>query len=232
MSVGIVTICEGERFVPWCERLGQTLKEHSDFPLHVYTYTGEFENADQIVKFPSFSKAPTRMNATFNYNLKGIATKHMFNTTDYDQIVFLDCDIVMTKPTLAFTEEMSTGDVWGNFSNFGVAHQGVQSGAKYKEIMAHLGFEKDFFLSMKYFTETMLLLNRTAASQDFVNNWGWVCEEISQTRINPAYECVELGIAMHISGDVECNQLKATSLKRDQTFLTEHRDKMLPVVQN
>ena len=234
MKTGFVTVCETTlpRHLPQCNTLAASLKEHSDFALHVYTYTHEFsDDVDEVVRIQDFTDAPPRLNTTFNYNLKGIVTNHMFTNNDYDQIVFVDCDLVMTSPTKAFEEELSEGDIWGNYSKFDATHRLLQSGAKFDHIVELLDISGDFFEAMYYFTETMLVINRSNATAKFLNNWARICEAVSATNINPCYESVELGMALHqTKADLDLRQLRTTSLKTDKTFLTDHRDKFIDVI--
>jgi hypothetical protein len=237
VKTGFVTLCVGKTHIDYSaltDRLAISLKEQIGADLHVYTYDNEFETIAEsnVVRIPTFSSAPKNMNACFNFNLKGIVTHHFFNNSDYDQVVFLDCDIVMNNATNAFQAEMFEKDIWGNYSEFGEAHVSLQSGDKFRMIADLLDISHDIFVGALYFSETIFMFNRTDKSKEVLGKWAEICEAVSQTKINPAYECVEFGIALRQSGGVECGKLNTTTLRTDNVFSTEHRDKMLPVVQN
>lgn len=227
--IGVVTLCEGNTYVEKCSRMIDSIKQNTEYPVHVYTSTTPVQNADRVIDIKEFSDAPFRIQAAFNYNLKGIIINHFFNNTDYEKIVYLDCDIVINKPSKAFENEMNDYDFWGNVSSFSEEHTKLQSGQKFEDVIRRLNIKNIDILKAKYVTETIIVFNRTEKTKRILQNWADICEQVSKTNITPAYECVELGIAIQQVEDAKFGLLGKTSLAND-IFETEHREKFIPIV--
>lgn len=212
-------------------RLAESLKQNSDYPLTIYTLEPEMFDGYNVVDIRSFSSAPEKINATFNYNLKGIITNHFYNNTTFDQLVYVDCDVVLTQTSDVLQTQLSEGDLWGVFASFDNVHRKLPQGLKYNAVREYFGIRDDILLNMKYFTEVMFVLNRGDYTGEFLNNWRNICEEISKTDIEPAYECVEFGMAVYETKDLDYRNLRKSGLRGKGIYLTEIRHgKMKDVV--
>jgi hypothetical protein len=199
----------------------------------VYAYTGDRPEVvtENIIKVSDITDVSVMHFRTFNYNLKGIITNHCYHTTDYDRIIFLDCDVMITQETDIFESLFNDGDFYAKYERFNPVHKNNPTWLKYKKLMTVLETpNEDFFLGMPYANESFFICNRSDRTSKFLKLWADICEKSSKGRVVPIFECVELGIALHYSEDLNFENLRGGILKDNMLLVTMHRGKDIQVV--
>lgn len=229
MKTLLCTLAINKTRTPHVNKLLQTFRQYTDYDVMVYTDQPP-EHIDSptnmLIRVEDITSAPFKVQAAFNFNLKGIVTAHAYKTfLDYDRIIWADCDVYLTDkcPRL---DEYTIDDVYFRIGPFPPPPSVAE--IKYQQIrkMMHT---PDKSKELVYVNEVLFVINRNPRSTGFINRWGDLCVFSSLNHnINPCYEAVEVSIALN-----DCANLKVGEIPKyhfikthpKPTLFTEHREK-------
>lgn len=230
MKTIVCTLAIGEPRIRHVNKLLQTFRQYTDYEVVVYTNLPAKSidaPADKIIQVEDITSAPFKVQAAFNFNLKGIVTAHTYkNFLDCDRVIWADCDVYLVDkcPRL---DEYIEDDVYFRTGPFPPAP--AVSEAKY-QLLRNLMHRPDKRKELVYVNEVLFVINRNPRSTKFIIRWSDLCLFSSfNYGINPCYEAVEVAIALN-----DCVDLKIAEIPKyhfmppkhpPATLFTEHRDK-------
>ena len=230
MDTAICTLAVGRHTEKDCHNLIESVKKHTGCEVYVY-------NAENVIDYDNtthvedVTNVPLKFVKIFNYNLKGIVTNHCYNSTGHDRIIFCDSDIMITENTDLLETIFQDCDFCAKFERFNPTHKMNPTWRKYQNLMKILNrSNEDFFEGMTYANESFFICNRSHHTTQFLSRWSDVCEISSKNGINPAFECVELGIALHDSPGLHVENLRGGVLRDNMMLVTRHRGKYIQVI--
>lgn len=230
MKTLVCTLAIGEARIPHVNKLLQTFKQYTDYEVVVYTdrpSTSISTPTDRVIRVDDITSAPFKVQAAFNFNLKGIVTAHAYrNFLSYDRVIWADCDVYLTDkcPRL---DEYIDGDVYFRIGPFPPPPSVAE--LKY-QIIRKIMHTPNKRKELVYVNEVLFVINRNSRSTKFIIRWSDLCIFSSLNYgINPCYEAVEVAIALN-----DCDDLKIAEIPKYNftptkhpaaTLFTEHRDK-------
>ena len=230
MNTAICTLAVGRHTEKDCHNLIESVKKNTGCEVYVYNAENviDYEN---ITNVEDVTDVPLNHVKVFNYNLKGIVTNHCYNNTDHDRIIFCDSDIMITEKTDLLETIFDECDFCAKFERFTSTHKLNPTWRKYQNLMKVLKRpEENFFEGMVYSNESFFICNRTDRTDQFLKHWSDICVQSSKHGLNPAFECVELGVALHDSSGLHVENLRGGVLKDNMMLVTRHRGKYIQVI--
>ena len=230
----LCTIVVRETKLPFIDDLIQSFTEYTDFDIVVYTDLPLDDiDHDNVIDIREVTDLPLIYGSNcFNYNLKGVVTHYTYhNNPEYDRIVWCDCDVFLTKPSLILNG-MNEYDFYGKINTF-PPDDDVPVNLKYHKLRKVLGYDNHLD-ELKYVVEVLMVLNRSEAVDKFLERWYYYCVFTctQEDYINVAYECVEIALAL-----LDCKDFLTTSnfrnvgiYKEGSLFIT-HKNEAIPLAQ-
>jgi hypothetical protein len=232
MKTLICTIIVGEKRAYQAERLAESVKEfYPEFDTVIYHDKATPINHDTTIEINDLFKVPYKISGMFNYSLKGMVVKDAYDRfPEYERIIFLDADIIFWRRTKLF-EHMILKDLYATIRWFNPIHEKAASGRKYHRLAHFLEGSIDLkFPGIPYVTETIIVMLRNERITRFIDLWAWICETSSINHVNPSFEAVEIGIALHNTPEVEWHNICGSPFKKNDCLRTEHRTEFQPVI--
>jgi len=235
MKTLVCTLAIGEPRIAQVNKLLQTFKQYTDYDVVVYTDrppTSINAPADRVIHVHDITSAPFKVQAAFNFNLKGIVTAHAYrNFLSCDRVIWSDCDVYLTDkcPRL---DEYIEDDVYFRTGPF----PGPPAVAELKyQIIRKIMHAPDKRKELVYVNEVLFVINRNSRSTKFINRWTDLCVFSSfNYGINPCYEAVEVAIALNYCADLKIAQIPRYNFTPTKhppaTLFTEHRGKGLDYI--
>jgi hypothetical protein len=206
-------------------KLVQTFGAYTDFDIVIYTdqpHNGI--DHDNIVNLSSVGDYRIKVQAAFNFNLKGIFIHHAYRTfSQYDRIIWVDCDVFLTGPCPHLFDQMTDGDLHARIGPFPPSNQAFDKLNIIANFIQLRPLPKTD--QLPYINEVMIVVNRTPLSSLFVDKWFNLCVHSTMNwGINPCYEAVEFAIAAYGVPDLDIQELPRRHGLEHTSIFTSHRD--------
>jgi len=207
----------------------RTFRQYSDYDVVVYTdqHPKNIDApANKVIQVTDITSAPFKVQAAFNFNLKGIVTSHAYkHFLEYDRIVWADCDVYLTD-RCALLESYTENEVYFRIGKFPPPPSVAER--KYQQIIEIMKVP-DTSKDLVYPNEVLFVIRRCPNATQFINRWADLCVFSSLNHhINPCYEAIELSMALGFCKELDIGKIPIQHFipgKGPATLFTEHRDK-------
>lgn len=222
MKTVLVTLCIGQHRVEDTLTLIETFKQFTDYDIVIVTdiVSSFSDKGVDVIALSDITDMPPylgKYHSVFNYNLKGVVTKFVYEKyTDHKRVIWSDCDVYLTKPC-TFLEAYTEANLYGIVAKASVNKDFLR---KFLELKSILNLERDDCLTVN---ECMLIFTRSVATDQFMRNWVRVIEASYRHGLKPYYEMIEIGIALEMTNDMSYHNTleEHTQNRREGSLLTK-----------
>ena len=235
MKTLVVSIAvNADRRVAEMGRLIATFKEHTDYDFVVYLdKRNQHEYPDYGVPTHYFEdispESPFKIaSSVFNYNLKFIALHHAYNHyRDYDRVIWCDCDVFLKKPSVII-DRIKSSDVTAALTSFPPKKDSELIYNKLYQLVGayddpEIKYSEKLLGLVPYVTEVLMVVIRSKASTQFLENLKTVANISNKAGITPSHECVEIGFAIYLTPGLKMNTFRSTGIPQEGAIFYEHR---------
>lgn len=185
----------GKKYIDKCNTLIQSVLKFTNVNIYVITDDifafGNYYGARVIlIDIRQLTQDPFEVNNIFNYNLKYYCFKHCVLNTEYNTIIYMDCDSFLFGWDVNFMYQIKelNGIIARSRDNISNMMDDNIVSNKIYALQQH-------GIHFPLIIENILILKRHHSVNNFIEVWGEIINQSLLLRCTPFMEAIEFGIA-------------------------------------